>query len=161
MATRTPKAKPTVEEIGAKLKPAQARFVYLLLGGESGKCFNNATLAYITAYDIDTDSEKDSQGKYKSEYLSAKANASRMITNANIQKFKNAVLLEAGFKPESIKRRFAELAYQNKNLVVAHNATRDIGKIAGVIKEDRVPVDVPQLEELGDAIKAILTPKKK
>lgn len=153
------KKKSSAEEIGSKLKPAQARFVYLLLGGEDGKCFNNATLAYIRAYDIDANSEKVN-GKYTNDYMNAKSQASRLVTNVNIQKFKSAVLLEAGYKPETIKKRFAELAYQNKNLVVAHNATRDIGKIAGVIKEDRTPIDVPQLEELGNAIKAILTPKK-
>jgi hypothetical protein len=170
MAKKTPQKKtvkspkppktPKSEEIGSKLKPAQMRFVYLLLGAEDGKCFNNGTLAYLRAYDIDTRTTRDADGKYSSEYLSAKANASRMITNANIQKFKNQILLESGFNPDTIKKRFAELAYQNKNLVIAHASTRDIAKIAGVIKEDSKTVDIPQLEAIGESIRNILTPKK-
>ena len=159
---KTPKAPktPKSEEIGSKLKPAHIRFVYLILGGEDGKCFNNATLAYLRAYDIDTRTTRDADGKYSKEYLSAKAHASRLVTNGNIQKFKNAVLLESGFEPNTIKRRFAELAYQNKNLVIAHASTRDIAKIAGVIKEESKVVDIPQLEAIGENIRRILTPKK-
>jgi len=160
--TKTPKKNtpPTTEEIGAKLKPSHVRFVYLFLGSEDGSCFNNATRAYIKAYDIDTPLIRDKDGKYSKAYLSAKVNASQLLTSANIQKFKNSVLLEAGFSPDTIKKRFSELAYQNKNLPIALTATDRIAKIAGVIKEDSKSVDIPQLEAIGESIRAILTPKK-
>lgn len=158
-SVKTPKT-PKSEEIGSKLKPAHIRFVYLILGGEDGKCFNNATLAYLRAFDIDTRTTRDADGKYSSEYLSSKVNASKLLTNANIQKLKNSILLETGFNPDTIKKRFSELAYQNKNLVIAHASTRDIAKIAGVIKEESKVVDIPQLEAIGENIRRILTPKK-
>lgn len=151
---------PTTEEIGAKLKPSHVRFIYLFLGGEDGSCFNNATRAYIKAYDIDTPLVKDKDGKYSKEYLSSKVKASQLLTNGNIQKFKHTVLLESGFKPENIKKRFSELAYQNKNLPIALTATDRIAKIAGVIKDDEKKIDIPQLEAIGESIRAILTPKK-
>jgi hypothetical protein len=140
------------------LKPSMIRFVYLYLGSEDGKCFNNATLAYIRAYNIETSVVKDKDGKYSKQYLSSKSSGYDLLTKPDIQAFKNAVLLESGFNPDTIKRRFAELAYQNKNLPIAHASTRDIAKIAGVMKEDSKSVDIPQLTELTDHIKKILTP---
>lgn len=155
----TPKVKESVFAVLSRtLKPAQIRFVYLLLGAEDGRCFNNATLSYIRAYEIETSLVRDKDGKYSKEYLGAKSSASALLTTPNIQKFKNAVLLEAGFDPDTIKKRFAELAYQNKNLPIAHVALRDIAKITGVMKEDSKSVDIPQLTELTNHIKAILTP---
>lgn len=157
----TPKEKKVVDvlnELTKKLKPSNIRFVYLYLGGEDGKCFNNATLAYLRAYEIETRTTKDADGNYTSEYKSAKTNGSRLLTNADIQKYKDAVLLHAGFNPDTVKRRFAELAYQNKNLPIALTATDRIAKITGVLKEDSKSVDIPQLTELTEHIKAILTP---
>lgn len=157
----TPKEKKVVDvlnELTAKLKPAHIRFVYLYLGSEDGKCFNNATLAYLRAYEIETRTTKDADGKYSPEYLSAKSSASALLTTPNIQKYKDAVLLHAGFNPDTVKRRFAELAYQNKNLPIALTATDRIAKITGVLKEDSKSVDIPQLTELTEHIKAILTP---
>lgn len=161
MVKKTPKQSSQVEEVGKKLKPAQVRFVYLYLGGEDGKCFNNATLSYLRAYDIDTRTTKDADGKYTKEYLSAKTNGGRLLTNAVIQKFKNQILLESGFNPDTIKKRFSELAYQNKHLPIAHASLRDIAKITGVIKEESKVVDIPQLEAIGENIRKILTPQKK
>lgn len=153
-----PKKESVLSSLLKTLKPAHIRFVYLTLGSEDGKCFNNATLAYLRAFEIETRLTRDVDGKYSSEYLGAKSSASALLTSPNIQKFRNEVLLEAGFNPDTIKRRFAELAYQNKNLPIAHVALRDIAKIGGVMKEDSKSVDIPQLTELTDHIKAILTP---
>lgn len=154
----TPKKESVLVALTKKLKPAMIRFVYLYLGGEDGKCMNNATLSYIRAYGIETSVVKDKDGKYSKEYLSSKSSGYDLLTKPDIQKFKNAVLLEAGFEPDTIKKRFAELAYQNKNLPIAHVALRDIAKISGVMKEDTKSVDIPQLTELTEHIKAILTP---
>ncbi len=158
MAKKQTKTKDVLAKLSSSMKPAHIRFVYLILGGEDGRCFNNATLAYIKAYELNCSLERNKDGKYSKEYLSAKSSASALLTSPNIQKFKNAVLLEAGFDPDTVKKRFAELAYQNKNLPIAHASIRDIAKITGVMKDDSKQVDIPQLAELTEAIKTILTP---
>lgn len=150
--------KDAYEELLKKMKPHHIRFVTLYLGGEDGKCFNNATLAYIRAFGIETSLKRNAEGKYSKEYLGAKTNASQLLSTANIQKLKHLTLLEHGYKPETIKKRFTELAFQNKNLPIAHASTRDMAKIAGVMKEDSKSVDIPQLTELTEQIKKILTP---
>lgn len=157
------KVSPEIEKDLKTLKPSHIRFVYLYLGGEDGKCFNNATLSYLRAFEIETSTSKvklpDGREDYTSEYKSAKANGARLIANDNIQKLKSKLLLEVGFDPSTIKKRFAELAYQNKNLPIALTATDRVAKIAGIISDDK-KVDIPQLEALGNAIREILTPKK-
>lgn len=157
------KVSPEIEKDLKTLKPSHIRFVYLYLGGEDGKCFNNATLAYLRAFEIDTPTSKvklpDGREGYTSEYLSAKQSGYRLLTNVHIQNLKKKLLLEIGFNPETIKQRFAELAYQNKNLPIALTATDRVAKIAGIISDDK-KVDIPQLEALGNAIREILTPKK-
>jgi hypothetical protein len=153
-----PKSDSVLSSLLKTMKPAHIRFVYLYLGGEDGKCFNNATLSYLRAFDIETSVTKDKDGKYSKEYLNAKVRASELLTNRNIQELRNAILLESGFEVDSIKKRFAELAYQNKNLPIALTATDRIAKISGVLKEESKVVDIPQLTELTEHIKAILTP---
>lgn len=153
-----------VEQLTAKMKPAHVRFVYLLLGAEDGSCFNNATRAYIRAFNVDTTTRKVKQdnGKddYTKEYKNAKSRGYELVTNRDIQKLRSALLLEQGFTPESIKGRFAELAYQNKNLPIALASTDRLAKITGVLKEEAKNVDIPQLTELTDVIKGILSPAK-
>lgn len=157
--TTSKKAKETeLQTLLKKLNPAKVRFTYLYMGGEDGKCFNNATLSYIRAYEIETSLTKDKDGKYSTEYLSAKQCGYKLLTSIDIQRLRHILLLESGFDPDTIKKRYAELAYQNKNLPIALTATDRIGKITGVIKEDKTSVDIPQLQELTDHIKAILTP---
>lgn len=165
MATKkkptTTKDKP--DKVSKGLKPAEMRFVLLYLGGEDGKCFNSAVKAYIVAFEIDTPLKKvkleDGREDYTQQYKTAKSLASRLLTNSNILAFRDKILLEQGFDPSTIKKRFAELAYQNHNLPIAHAATRDMAKLTNMITDDK-KVDIPQLEELGNAIKQILTPKK-
>ncbi len=155
----TPKSKESVlSSLLKTMKPAHIRFVYLYLGGEDGKCFNNATLSYLRAFDVDTATTKQADGKYTKEYLNAKTRGYELVTNRDIQNLKQAILLENGFDINTVKRRFAELAYQNKNLPIALTATDRIAKITGVLKEDSKSVDIPQLTELTEHIKAILTP---
>ena len=146
-----------------KMKPAHIRFITLYMGGEDGSCFNNATKAYLRAFEIDTPTIKVKQDKgdddYTSAYKSARTNSSQLLTNTNIQKLRSLILLKSGFDIENIKTRYSELAYQNKNLPIAITATDRIAKIAGVISDDK-KVDIPQLTELGDSLKALLTPKR-
>ena len=152
------KTKDELKELLKKMKPAHIRFTYLYMGSEDGKCFNNATLAYLKAFEIETSTRQNSEGKYTKEYIKAKQQGWRMLTNVDIQRLRHIVLLEQGFNTDNIKKRYTEIANQNKNLPLALSATDRIAKITGVIKEDSKSVDIPQLEEIGRAIKQILTP---
>ena len=151
-----------LETLMRKLKPAMIRFVYLFLGSEDGRGFNNATISYLIAYDINTTTRKvkNDEGKedYTPQYKSAKTKGYQLLTKGDIQKLKSLILLESGFTPDTVKKRFSELAYQNKNLPVAQGSIRDIAKITGVMKEESKQVDIPQLTELTDQIKQILNP---
>jgi hypothetical protein len=153
----TPRLSP-LEKVGAKLNDKQKRFVHLYSGAEDGKCFGNATMAYFTAYYPLETSKKDAKGSYTPEYKSSMVNGIRLLGNARIQEYKTKLHLELGFTEEGIKKRYAELSGQNKNLPIALGATDRMAKIAGVIKED-VKVDIPQLEEIGSTLKTLLTKK--
>lgn len=153
--------KDEIEILTTKLKPAQVRFVYLYMGSEDGKCFNNATLSYITAYNIDTSLRRNEKtGKFTNEYLTAKTCGYELLTKPDIQKLRHHILIDQGYNTENIKKRYAEIASQNKNLPLALSATDRIAKITGIIKDDSKQVDIPQLTELTEHIKRILTPKK-
>lgn len=152
-------------ELQSKMKPAHLRFLSLYMGGEDGSCWNNATKSYLKAYEIDTITTKVKDPKtgnleYTKEYKSARANAIRLITSDNIQKLKNYILLNVGYDKDVIKKRYTEIAMQNKNLPVALQANDRVAKIAGLINVDDKKVDIPQLTELGDAMKQLLTPKR-
>lgn len=166
MASKKTTTKTEEDELKAlllKLKPSMVRFVYLYMGGEDGSCFNNATKSYLRAYEIDTPTIKIKQdnGKedYTKEYKSSKTNGYKLLTSTDIQKLRSLILLKSGFDPSTIKKRYAELAYQNKNLPIAITATDRVAKIAGIITDDK-KVDIPQLTELGDALKKLLTPNR-
>ena len=164
MATRTAKKESDLEKLMKKLKPAQIRFTYLIMGAEDGKCYNIFFFNHKTAYEIETSTRKvklpDGSEGYTPEYKSAKSNGHRLLTNADIQKLRNIILSEIGIDKEWIKRRYADFAIQNKNPALALTATDRLAKITGVVVDDKVKVDLPQITELADAIKGILTPKK-
>lgn len=154
------KAKTTKEKDPlADLKPAELRFLTLYMGGEDGKAFNNATLAYLIAYEkwTPTIMQKKKDGTYHTDYMTAKTMGYRLSTKVHIQKARTHILLEIGFKPETIKKRYAEIMSQQRNLPLALTATDRVAKIAGLITDDK-KVDIPQLTELGNAIKDLLTP---
>lgn len=141
----------------SKLKAAEIRFIHLYLGGEGGACWNNATKAYAVAYDKDLDN--------KSEYNTCRANGARLLANASIQEYRTFLLTKHGYTEDAIKARFGQLSVQDSNLGVALASTDRMAKIAGVIKDDGLKVDIPELTRLGEGIKAILEgnshPKKK
>ena len=164
MATRTAKKESELEKLLKKLKPAQIRFTYLYMGAEDGKCYNNATASYIRAYEIDTPTRKvklpDGSEGYTPEYKSAKTKGYQLLTNGDIQRLRILILDAQGIDKDWIKRRYADFATQNKNPALALTATDRLAKITGVVVDDKVKVDLPQITELADAIKGILTPKK-
>lgn len=139
---------PTLASFAMKLKPAQIRFIHLYLGGEDGSCWNNGTKAYSIAYEKDLDD--------KGQYATCRTEAWRLLTNPDILKYRSFLLHKAGFTEERIKERFGELSFQNANVGVALTATDRIAKIAGVIKDDGLKVNIPELTRLGEDIKSIL-----
>lgn len=150
------KTTPTVKDMSyylAKLKPAEIRFVHLWLGGEGGACWNNATRAYCVAYEKDFDNPR--------EVKSASTLGSRMLGKVEIQEYKTYLLTQHGYTENSIKARFGALSIQDSNLGVALASTDRMAKIAGVIKDDALKVDIPELTKLADGIKSILEGKSK
>lgn len=163
--TTISKEEQEIIKLQAKMKPAHLRFLSLYMGGEDGSCWNNATKSYLKAFEIDTVTTKIKDPKtgelgYTKEYKSARASAIALLTSINIQKLKNYILLNVGYDKDVIKKRYTEIAMQNKNLPVALQANDRVAKIAGVLNVDDKKVDIPQLTELGDAMKQLLTPKR-
>ena len=143
----TPEKKPSGKK--DKMTPAQIRFVYLYLGSENGECFNNATRAYGLAFDKNLEDIK--------QYNTSRAEGSKLLAKPSISAFKDKVLLELGYKPETIKKRYAQLANQNTNLPLALQANDRVAKIAGVLKDDPTKVNIPELEAVATAIRKILS----
>lgn len=155
---KAPKQKPsatavvsekTLADFAAKLKPAEIRFIHLYLGGEGGACWNNATRAYCVAYEKDENDTK--------ELKTCSTLGSRLLGKVEIQDYKRFLLGKHGFTEDSIKQRYGQLSMQDSNIGVALGATDRIAKIAGVLKDDGLKVDIPQLVELGKDIKKILS----
>lgn len=142
--------------LAASIKPAELRFIHLYLGGEEGLCWNNATRAYCVAFEKDYSDPKDVK--------TSSVLGSRLLGKVEIQKYRACLLRKAGFTEDRIKERYGELAYQNSNIGAALGATDRIAKIAGVLKDDGMKVNIPELTALGENIKQILqgnaNPKK-
>ena len=164
--TKTKKVKPekTAKKVNPllALKPAELRFLTLYMGGEDGKGFNNATLSYLLAYDKWTpeimDRDKETK-KYDPVYNTARQEGYKLLTKPHIVKAREYILIEIAYKPETIKARYSELMNQNDNLPLALSATDRVAKIVGLISDDK-KVDIPQLEEIGNSLKTLLTPRK-
>ena len=144
-----------------KLNPTQIRFVHLFLGGESGDCFGNATLSYLKAYGIETVTTKvrnevTGAEDYTPAYKAAKAHASRLVANGNIQRYSDSLLLESGYTPAAIKRGIAELAFQRKYPAIALAALEKMAKISGMFN-DRNVINIPALEDLTIEMRRILS----
>ena len=148
-----------LEAVKKVLTEKQRRFVQLYLGGEDGRSFGNASDAYLRAYYGDGTPRKNKAGEYSKEYNTARTNGNLLLANTHIKAYINDIELRVGFDPNEIKKRFSQLANQNKHLPVALSANEKRAKIAGVLKDD-AKLDIPQLEELGSVLKNLLTPKK-
>lgn len=151
-----------MELLVAKLKPSQLRFLYLYLGAEDGRGWNNATISYLIAYDKWRPDilRKQTDGKYDPEYNTARTEGYKLLTIPDIQRLKHLILIEAGISPDTIKKRYSEFAFQNKYPAIAITATDRLAKIAGVVKDDGLKINVPEIERLTDVMQKLLTPKK-
>lgn len=137
----------------SKLKVAEIRFIHLYLGSEGGACWNNATRAYCVAYDKDETKEK--------ELKVCRTLGSRLLAKVDIQEYRTHLLGKHGYTEDSIKQRFGALSIQDSNLGVALASTDRMAKIAGVIKDDGLKLNIPELTKLGEDIKNILGGKPK
>lgn len=153
------KKQPTAKKL-ERLNPAMIRFVHLYLGHEDGKCFNNATMSYIHAYDLDPDVSKR-DGKYPPHYNTARQEGYKLLTKPHIRAYMDELLLKAGFSAENVKKRYAQLAGQNKDLSIALTSNDRIAKITGIVKDDAKVVDLPQIVALTETVRALLTPPSK
>lgn len=150
-----------LKELEAKLKPAEIRFVQLYQGmDEDGRGWNNATVSYAIAFDREEDLQKvyDEEQKkmvYSPGYALCRSEGSRLLTKSNISAYRQA-LLDEFYTEERIKRRYSEIGWQNKDLKVALPAVDRVAKIKGILKDDNLKVDIPQLEELTAGIRKIL-----
>lgn len=142
-----------------KLNPKQERFVHLYLGiEEKGKYFGNATVSYIIAYQYDVPRKQGGGYDHTSdEYNSASVRGSELLRNRKVAEYKKQLTLNVD-KDEWLDR-LGELAKQNNNLNVARASALDVLKVTGAYKETE-RVDIPQLEEVGQAIKEILGSKQ-
>lgn len=161
-------------------------FLEFYLGWHGGEAFSNATWSYLLAkgYDMDTVKELCRPLVYEQEeavngidtetgeekltmvkrkayhptYTSAKTEGWKLLTKPDTRKLK-VELLNNYFKDKNApKNRHAELAMQDKNLIVARQANADILKMTGDL-EDKQTVNIPQLMELTDKIGGILKKK--
>lgn len=158
MKKKAPKIKKEKKQKADKtelMKPVWIRFCYLYLGAEDGRCFNNATMAYFRAFYPDLKETKDKDGKYLPQYMTANTEGHKLLVRPRIKDFIHDMLLNQGYKPENIKKRFAELASQNKNLPLALTANDRLAKISGVLVDDK-KLDIPQLDRIGDMMKQVL-----
>lgn len=152
MSKKTPKQKDTTKG----LTPAQIRFVYLYLGGYDGNCWNNATLSYFYSYNDAEAQLKNADGTYSKQYNTARVEGPKLLLKPAIKAYMEDLLTGIGYDPKQIKRRYAELASQNKNLPVALQANDRMAKVAGVIRDDPTKVNIPELEAVAAAIRKVL-----
>lgn len=158
-AKPTKKGKDQKQEKKAKLTPAQIRFAYLYLGAEGGECWNSATMAYLRAFYPEGTETKEQRGRdwvYTSAYKVANTEGPKLLVKPGIKAFVDELLTTAGYSPDVIKRRYAQLAMQDKNLPIALQATDRVAKIAGVVRDEGLKVNVPELEAVAEAIKGAL-----
>lgn len=140
-----------------ELSPFHTRFLQLYLsGGPTGEYWSNATLSYFYALHDEDTPRKDNDGKFTKEYNNARVLGPKLLLNVAIQARMKEILTVSGYTPEAIKKRYHELAGQNKNLPVAIQATDRVAKIAGVLRDDPTKVNIPELEAVANAIKQLL-----
>jgi hypothetical protein len=153
-----------LKDLEAKLKPAEIKFVRQYIGmEEEGRGWNNATISYAIAFDREDDLKKvyDPEQKkmvYSPGYAVCRSEGSRLLSKPNIFAYRQARLDEF-YTEDRIKRRYSEIGWQNKNLAVALSGVDRVAKIKGILKDDSMKVDIPQLEALTSGIKTILEKK--
>lgn len=132
-------------------------FCHLYLGiGMNGQCYMNAGMAYMHAFWHKVPPLKETDPKtgrqvYSRRYNTARTNASRLLTKANIQDYLKECL--DGVDTNEAKRELAKLIRQDKNLYVKKGAIDTKLKIDGQLDDTG---RAKELDALGGMIKTIL-----
>lgn len=103
--------------------------------------FGNGVQAYIEAYNVDTSK--------KGSYDAARVSASRLLTNANILKFINGLLDDAGLNDIHVDKQLLFLITQNADYSSKVAAIREYNKLkARIVTKHEVAGNI----EIQDAI---------
>ena len=86
--------------------------------------FGNGTQAYLEAYGL-----KDEEDKHTITYDTARVNASRLLTNANILKRINSLLEEGGFNEQNVDKQHLFLINQHADLKTKMNAIKEYNRM--------------------------------
>ncbi len=145
-----------------EIKQFHISFLKYYLGWYDPKCLHNATRSWLMAkgYDSDTSSQptidpETGKKTYKSEYNTARTEASLLLANPNIRALKDKMLKEAFDDPQNAKNRLVELAMQNTNLSVAVNANKTMLTMFGLL-DKKVTVDFTELDKLTKMVANVL-----
>ncbi len=118
------------KDIAKELTLKQKRFSEIYVSEEF---FANGTRSYIEAFKIDTSKP--------GAYNTAKVNASKLLTNANILAYINELLDLKGLNDEFIDKQLTFLITQNADLTNKLGAIREYNKLKKRI-EDKGSLDV-------------------
>lgn len=89
--------------------------------------FGNATASYIEAYDINTSKP--------GAYLSARVNASQLLTKTNILKYIDSLLDNEGLNEQFVDKQLLLLITQNADYSSKMSAIKEFNKLKGRITE--------------------------
>ena len=118
-------------KVKEKLTPKQEFFCELYANDVT--CFGNATLAYAKAYGLEVQN--------KQQYGVAKANGSRLLTNANIFARTNQ-LMDLTIKKEVVQNELVFVIMQRYNLAAKVAAIREYNNHFGTPNGDQLPIPI-------------------
>lgn len=142
-----------------RIKQRHREFCLLYSGiANEGKCYMNATRSYIVAYRGEIiEKEKDpitERMKYTGEYWTCKTKASILLSKGIIKEWLNWFWGDTD--RNKMIRRLNDIAFQNKDIKTARQATVDVLKVTGEFQES-TKHDIPELERLTDVIQEVLS----
>ena len=130
MAKKTKRKSAKKKSAGEKLNPLQRKFCKLYASDR--EFFGNGVQAYAKAYNIDITT--------KVKYNTARTNASRLLTNANILAYIDK-LLDLSLNKAHVDKQLAFLITQNANYSVKMAAIREFNALRKrVIEKKERPV---------------------
>ena len=142
----------TKTEDGLNLK--QEEFCKLFTNAESvdRDFFGNGTQCYLEIYGY-----KDDQSGRRISYETARANSSRLLTNANIIKRINELLEKEGFNEENTDRQHLFLINQFADLKTKLGAIKEFNTLK---KRVDTKIEIGGIKELAETLNTWINSKK-